>query len=160
MKLTKCLIFRINDQKFAIKTSSVLNIIEKARMVDVESGSDFYKSAIVFRGMTLPLLDMREILGMQSSEKQINECVLIAEVKLNEKLQIIGVAIDEVVEVAEIDDFMAYPYMPVVSGQNCDFREAVILRKGEPVIIINAGKLHYKYLAHSNITLKTPVIAN
>ncbi len=160
MKLSKCLIFRINEQKFAIKTSYVLNIIEKARMVEVDSSQEFYKTSIVFRGMNLPLVDMREILGMKPSVSKINDCVLIAEVKVNEKLQIIGIAIDEVVEVAEIDDIMAYPYMPVSTGNTCDFREAVILRKQEPVIIINAGKLHYKYLAQNNYNLKMPVIAN
>lgn len=160
MKLSKCLIFKINEQKFAIKTSCVLNILEKARMVETESAQDYFKSAIVFRGMTLPLVDMREILGMKPSASHLNECVLIAEVKINDKLQIIGISIDEVVEVAEIDDLMAYPYMPVSNGHFCDFREAVVLRKGEPVIVINAGKLHYKYLVKNNSNLKIPVIAN
>ena len=161
MKLSKCLIFRINNQKFAIKTSSVLNIIENARMINVEAVQEFYKNAIIFRGMSLPLVDMREILGMNPSTAKINECVLIAEVKVNEKLQIIGIAIDEVVEVAEIDDFMAYPYMPISAGNSCDFREAVVLRKQEPVIIINAGKLNYKYLSQNRFSsIKVPIIAN
>lgn len=160
MKASKCLIFKVNDQKFAIKTSCVLNIIEKARMVNEQAVNGFHKPAIAFRGMTLPLIDMREILGMQPSEEQINDCVLVVEVRMNDKLQIVGIAIDEVTEVTELDDFMAYPYMPLINGNTYDFREAVIVRNNEPVIIINGGKLHYKHIIQHSGGLKVPVSVN
>lgn len=160
MKASKCLIFKVNEQKFAIKTSCVLNIIEKARMTELPESNNQNGMAIVFRGMTLPLIDMRDILGMVSSKQPINECVLVVEVRLNDKLQIVGISIDEVVEVTELDDFMAYPYMPLVSGSVYDFREAVIVRDNEPVIIINGGKLHYKHILQNHYSTKAMVSVN
>jgi chemotaxis signal transduction protein len=150
MKISKFLIFKIDQQKFAIKTSSVINIVENAKLVHAgeESCSDY--TSLSFRGMTLPLINMRELLGLSSSLIQINECVLVAEIKINNTLLIAGISIDEVLEVAEIDDFSAYPYIPFASSNKYDFREAIVVRNGEPVIIINANKINFKQI-HENL---------
>ncbi len=150
MKISKFLVFKIEQQKFAIKTSTVINIVEHAKLVHADINSSSEYDSLSFRGMTLPLINMRELLGLRSLPSQINECVLVAEIKVNNTLLIAGISIDEVLEVAEIDDFSAYPYIPFASTHKNDFREAIIVRNGEPVIIINANKMNFKQI-HENI---------
>jgi purine-binding chemotaxis protein CheW len=139
MKLFKFLVFKINQQKIAIRTSMVYNIIEKAKIADIPFHKPYFKAMFSFRGMHIPLLDIKKIPGLSFEPEYLNKCVLIVEIKINECFELVGIPIDEVVEVTEIDDLFTYKYLPVLIGQNCDLNESVVLYNGEPVIILNVN---------------------
>jgi chemotaxis signal transduction protein len=139
MKLFKFLIFKINQQKIAIRTSTVYNIVEKAKIADIPFHNLYFKAMFSFRGIYLPLLDIKKILGLSCEPEYLNKCVLIVEVKINECIELVGIPIDEVIEVTEIDDLFTYKYHPVVIGHNCDLNESIVLYNGEPVIILNVN---------------------
>jgi chemotaxis signal transduction protein len=139
MKLFKFLVFKIDQQKLAIRTSMVFNIIERAKIVDIPFHKPYIQAMFSFRGMYIPLLNIKKILGLSSEPEYINKCVLIVEVNINECVELVGIPIDEVIEVAEIDDLFTYKYHPVLMGQNCNLNESIVLHDGEPVIILNTS---------------------
>ena len=141
MKTSKCLIFKADQQKFAIKTTNVVNILEKVRLVEVPIYGSLNTPIISFRGLNIPLINIREIMGMKSNDSFKNNCVLVVELKINSVLELVGISIDEIIEICELDDFMSYPYMPVSNSEKCEMREAIVLHNGEPVIVINANKI-------------------
>jgi purine-binding chemotaxis protein CheW len=141
MKLFKFLVFKIDQQKIAIRTSMVYNIIEKAKIADVPFHKPYFKAMFSFRGMCIPLLDIKKILELSSEPEYLNKCVLIVEVRINECIELVGIPIDEVIEITEIDDLFTYKYHPVLIGQNCDLNESIVLFNGEPIIILNASHI-------------------
>ncbi len=141
MKLAKCLIFKINQQKFAIRTSLVYNIVEKPRLVSTLPLKPYEKAMFSFRGMIIPLLDIRRILGLSLDSENNNPCVLIVELKINGYPELVGISIDEVIEVTEIDDILSYPYCSVSLGKQCNLRETILIRNGEPVVMLNTSRI-------------------
>ena len=132
MKTSKFLIFRIENQQFAVRTNMVLNIIEQAKITNqtfYDSNKPYYRSALSFRGMSLPLIDLRQILGMKIDEHNTENCVLVVEILIDNKPDLAGITIDEVIEIAEFDDFFTYPYIPIKKNSCGDMREGIIIRK-------------------------------
>jgi len=141
MKLTKCLIFKINNQKFAIRTSMVFNIVEKPRLIKAEYLKPYEKAKFSFRGMIIPLLDFRKILGLSSDKEIQSQSILIVELKINGYPELVGISIDEVIEVSDVDDILSYPYCSVTVGKECTLRETIIIKHGEPIIMIDTSKI-------------------
>lgn len=119
----------------------VYNIVEKAKLVNVPSPKPYYKAMFSFRGMLIPLMDIRKILGLSTEPENLNNCVLIVEIKINESIELVGIPIDEVLEISEIDDLLTYNYHPFQIGQKCDLNESIVLCNGDPVVVINANKI-------------------
>jgi purine-binding chemotaxis protein CheW len=142
MKLVKHLVFKINDQKFAIKVQRVLNVIERAKIVDVPALKPFHKGMINYRDTLIPLIDLRDMLKMNPSGKRVNECVMVLELKINGKLELAGLSIDEICEITEFDKLYAYPYKRIFTEMRiCDPRDGILVYNGEPLVLINADKV-------------------
>ena len=56
MKLSKCLIFKIKDQRFAVKTQNVIDFIEKVYLVSNPDSEEMCHKAFSFKIKTYHLL--------------------------------------------------------------------------------------------------------
>jgi chemotaxis signal transduction protein len=151
MKKSKCLIFKVDQQKFAIKSNNIVNILEHVKLIKEPISQTSQWCSFSFRGINIPLINIRNIMGLEKLNDFISGCVLVVELKINNKLELAGISIDEIVEISELDDFMSYPYMPVSSSQKCDIREAIVLHNGESVIVINVNKLSANQIAEDSL---------
>ncbi len=141
MKLAKCLIFKISNRKFAIRTSIVSNIIDKPKIINIPSLAPYQKAMFSYEGALIPLLDIKRNLGLaQDMENTSYSKILIVEIKNNNKIELTGIEIDEVIEVIKLDDILSYPFYNSSGKQNNNFRESVLIHKGEPVIFLNTSK--------------------
>jgi chemotaxis signal transduction protein len=152
MKLSKYLIFKIEKQKFAIKIHRVLNILEMARLIEGSLSKPYQKGIISFKGAMIPLIDLREIIGMPPSRKPLNECVLVLELKINGKMELAGMAIDEISEISEIDDLMLYPYNGIYNNPVNQVCEGLVIMNNEPLIMINSDKIVEDNRVKSRVT--------
>jgi chemotaxis signal transduction protein len=152
MRSSKFLVFRIDSQQFAVRTNMVLNIVEKAKIINhiiLDGNKPFYNSALSFRGMVVPIINMHEILGMKKDSSEVNDSVLIVEVIIAKKPELAGILIRDIVEIAEFDDFFAYPY---IKNNSCaDLREGIIIRNNQPVIVINSSKIFASNIYESKV---------
>jgi chemotaxis signal transduction protein len=154
MKSSKFLVFRIDSQQFAVRTNMVLNIVEKAKIINhiiLDGNKPFYNSALSFRGMVVPIINMHEILGMKKDSSEVNDSVLIVEVIIAKKPELAGILIRDIVEIAEFDDFFAYPYIPIKNNSCADLREGIIIRNNQPVIVINSSKIFASNIYESKV---------
>jgi chemotaxis signal transduction protein len=144
MRTSKFLVFKINCQQFAVRTNTVLNIIDKKEITDFsvyDYNKPYYKSAFSYKSNLVPIIDLRDILGMKNGITTTNESVLVVEIMINNSPELAGICIDEITEIADFDDFFAYPYIPIKQNSCSDLREGIIIRHNEPVIIINSSKI-------------------
>jgi chemotaxis signal transduction protein len=140
MKHFKYLIFKANQQKFAVRTSIVFNLIENAKLLNNSSEIPYYKALFSFRGMIIPLLDMRKLLDLSFDSESMNSCVLIVELKINESFELVGVPIDEVLEIAENDEMIRFGN-PSILEKYSEISYSTSLNCGEIVPVINLNEI-------------------
>ena len=140
MKLAKCLIFKVDKQCFAIRAKMVCDVIEKPQLINKASIQSFESAVFSFKGMLIPLLDIRKILGLSIESESLNQSVLIVEFKINGYSELVGIPADEVIEVKELDDLLSYPYCSVSDEKQSNLRETILIQNGTPVIMLNTGK--------------------
>jgi chemotaxis signal transduction protein len=118
----------------------VFNIVEKIKLIDSANLKSYEKAMFSFRGMVLPLIDLKKLLGT-SSDNIINSSALIVELKINGYAELVGIPIDEVLEVTEIDDILSYPYCSIAKEKQGNLRETLLIKNEEPIIMLNTDKI-------------------
>jgi len=144
MKLSKCLIFKIKDQRFAVKTQNVIDFIEKVYLVsnpDAENPKIFS-----YKNKHIPFIDFHYLLGVREEQEETASNVLVLNLNINNRNKLLGISVDEILEISELDDFLSYPYMPLINNRPFDFREAIIIHNNQPVIILNTHKVWAKQI--------------
>ena len=145
MKTSKFLVFRIGEQKLALRTNFILNIIENAKVgyrFNNETLTDENVNMLLkFKGLDIPLIKLEEKLGIKNSIHEEDKSVLVIEIQINCQPKLAGILISEVIEVVEFEDFFAFPYIPVKKTTNTDIREGIIVINNESILVINSSKI-------------------
>jgi purine-binding chemotaxis protein CheW len=99
VKGMQVVIFKLRDEQFAVETSKVQTISEAVTVTKVPRAPEYVKGLINLRGTVISLLDINLLLDVDKSEN-VQQSVII--LKLEDEL--IGVSVDQVDEVLEIDE--------------------------------------------------------
>lgn len=91
------IIFRLGSEYFATETEKIQNISDIMQITKVPTAPAHIKGLINLRGSIKPLVDIGMLLNIESDSNQENIIIL----KLDEEE--VGIAVDEVVEVVDID---------------------------------------------------------
>lgn len=102
-ELHKFLSFRLSGENFGIGILNIKEIIEYGNITEVPMMPDFVKGAINLRGHVVPVMDLAVRLGRQSDEISKRTCIVIVEVVSNGVTMDIGIVVDAVNEVIDID---------------------------------------------------------
>lgn len=93
------IVFKLNDEEFAIETSKVQGINDLMEITKVPGAPLYIKGLINLRGNVISLLDLELLLDIEKSEDNKNNIII-----LNIKEEQVGVVVDAVNEVMDIDD--------------------------------------------------------
>jgi chemotaxis signal transduction protein len=154
MKLSKFLIFRVNDQKFAVKANQVINVIEHT-ISGIEKQLDKNYFSFNFRGMDIPLLFIHKLMDDPLSNPSI---IILLELQINKNYQLIGISADEIIEITTLDDILSYPL--VFNNNSADsnnFGEEIIIHNNEPIIVL---KIDYYLLKNATLSYLSSFLAN
>ena len=66
------LTFRLGDEIFAIDVANVREILEFTKVTKVPKTPEYMRGVIHLRGSVVPILDMRQKFGMESTDKTID----------------------------------------------------------------------------------------
>jgi purine-binding chemotaxis protein CheW len=94
--------FKIGKENFAISVYKVLEIIQFEQITQIPNSSDFIRGVINFRGSIVPVINMhkRFNIGQQETETRM---VVIVDVRNNDNDVIMGLLVDQVVNVIEFN---------------------------------------------------------
>ena len=95
--------FEVGDELFAADVSNVINILEMVKITKVPLTPPYLLGVINLRGSVLPLADLRIKLGQPADENNINTCILVLSVVIDNELIQLGGIVDSVYEVMEIE---------------------------------------------------------
>ncbi|MDT8716678.1 purine-binding chemotaxis protein CheW [Clostridium sp. 19966] len=93
------IIFKLNEELFAVETSKVQGIENSMEITKVPTAPGYIKGLINLRGNVISLLDIDMLLDINKLDKEKNSIIIL---NMNEEL--VGIAVDDVSEVMEISD--------------------------------------------------------
>ncbi len=100
---TQYLTFMLGSEVFAIGILAIKEIIEFGGLTAVPMMPDCIRGVINLRGAVVPVLDLAARFGRPTSEATKRTCIVIVELEGSEQQQVIGVMVDAVNAVLEID---------------------------------------------------------
>jgi len=98
------LTFMLGAEVFAIGILHIKEIIEYGKLTTVPMTPDFIRGVINLRGAVVPVIDLSRRFGGVRSQISRRSCIIILELHSDEDRHVIGVVVDAVNEVLDIQD--------------------------------------------------------
>lgn len=122
---TQYLTFQAGGDTFAIGILDVKEIIEIEAITRVPMMPEFICGIINLRGRVVPVIDLSKRLGRTASKVSKKSCIVLVEVVHKDDSQTIGMMVDEVNEILEIDDQHTQPPPDFGTDIRTDFIRAM-----------------------------------
>lgn len=135
------LTFRLGEERFALSVRHVINILEMCRITVVPQMPDFVKGAINLRGEVLPVIDSRLKFGMSEIEITKNTCILVLEVEVDDQPAKLGILVDAVDEVLELDESDIKNSPTIGKQYNNEFIAGMIEHDDKFTMLLNINKV-------------------
>ena len=122
----KYLTFLVQDGEYGIEIQFVTEIIGVQDITPVPHTHHYVKGIINLRGTIVPVIDMRLRFSQEEAEYTDRTCIIV----LSMEDMSIGLIVDEVVEVLDIDDEHIQPPPSGNSGRQNHFIKAIGTARG------------------------------
>lgn len=129
-------IFKLNDEQFAVETSKVQSINDAMEITKVPKAPAHIKGLINLRGNVISLLDINLIIDVPKKENDENSENSIIILEMDDEL--VGIVVDQVDEVLDLDESMIE--RPGDDNKR-PYIEGIINFKDRVVTLINIDKL-------------------
>ncbi len=129
------LTYKLGNELFALDIAKVREVLDFTAITQVPKMPEFMRGVINLRGSAVPVVDLRLKLGMPKTDKTVDTCVIITEVRMNGDATTVGALADSVQEVMDLDPEHIESAPRIGTGLNTDFIKGMG-RHGERFIII------------------------
>ncbi len=126
-------VFTIDSEEFAVETSKVQGINGLMKITKVPKAKKYIKGLINLRGSILSVLDINLLLGMNSSDENNNNIIVL---ELDGEQ--VGITVDHVEEVMNVEEDMI---KRVHENKNKPFIKGIINLDNRILTIIDIDKL-------------------
>jgi len=99
----KYLTFKLGEEEFGLQILKVHQIIQMPAITKVPRTPDFVRGVINLRGKVIPAIELRTKFEMGSCADTEKTCIIVVQVDSPSGTIIMGIVIDEVKEVLEIE---------------------------------------------------------
>jgi len=117
----KYLTFRLDEEEFGVEILKVREIIGLMGITVVPRTPMFIRGVINLRGKIIPVVDLRLKFGMPSTEDTELTCIIVVDMSVDEQLVQMGILVDSVSEVLNIQGDSIEPTPAFGAGVNTDF---------------------------------------
>jgi purine-binding chemotaxis protein CheW len=137
MKDLRLITFRVGPETFVLDIMAVRQIIPYAGSTSVPTAPDFVEGIIVLRNEVIPIVDLRDRLYPQLTERAEQPLVLIT----HSSAGMIGLKVDEVRRIVNVGADALLPPPPLVRGIRGELLIAVIKQGDEIYLLIDLENL-------------------
>lgn len=95
--------FELDNDHFAIEIGIIQEVIEYRKVTRVPRSPEFMQGVINLRGQVIPVVDLRVYFGMSTKEANLDTCIIIIDIEVDNEACAIGIVADSVQEVVEFD---------------------------------------------------------
>jgi purine-binding chemotaxis protein CheW len=135
------LTFVLGREIFALNILNVKEIIEYGQLTEVPKMPVFIRGVINLRGAVVPVIDMAARFDKPSAQITRKTCIVIIEVAHAGGTQVVGVMVDAVNEVVDIESSNIEPAPSFGANIRADFIEGMGKIEGKFVIILNVNSV-------------------
>jgi purine-binding chemotaxis protein CheW len=101
--ISQVLTFKLDQEIFAVDVGRIREVLELTAMTKLPGTPDFVRGVLNLRGDVVPVVDLRMKLGLGMTDKTVDTCVVISEIAVDGQRVVVGVLVDSVQEVIDID---------------------------------------------------------
>ncbi len=135
------LTFVLGREVFAINILNVKEIIEYGQLTEVPKMPAFIRGVINLRGAVVPVIDMAARFDKPTAEITRKTCIVIIEVAHATGTQVVGMMVDAVNEVVDIEAGNIEPAPSFGANIRADFIEGMGKIEGKFIILLNVNKV-------------------
>lgn len=135
------LTFILGKEVFAINILNIKEIIEYGNLTEVPKMPGFIRGVINLRGAVVPVIDMAARFDKPSAQITRKTCIVIIEVEHEDTKQVVGVMVDAVNEVLDIEQSEIEPAPSFGANIRADFIDGMGKIDGKFVMILNVNKV-------------------
>jgi purine-binding chemotaxis protein CheW len=135
------LIFSLGSELFAVGTLRVREIIEYGKVTTVPMMPPFMRGVINLRGAVVPVIDLNARFGRARTEISRRTCIVILEVHRGEDFHVLGIIVDAVSAVCQIDSSSIEPAPCFGTRIRMDFIDGMAKVNGGFVILLDLGQV-------------------
>ena len=126
-------VFKVNEEQFAVEASKVQSINDMMEITKIPKSAEYIKGLINLRGTIISLLDINLLLDIDKGEGAQENIIIL---NLNEEF--VGVTVDQVDEVLEIEEEIIEK---VEIDKKKTYIKGVINFKDRIITLIDIGRL-------------------
>lgn len=105
----KYLTFALSGEIYGLEILKVQEIIGMMSVTRVPRTPEFMRGVINLRGKVIPVVDLRLKFGLASTEDTERTCIIVVQVSKGDTTVIMGIIVDEVSEVMDINEKQIEP---------------------------------------------------
>ncbi len=140
-EINQFLTFVVGEETFALNILPIKEIIEYNKITKVPMVPDFIRGVINLRGNVVPVIDLSARFSWKKSEVTKRTCIIIVEVE-NETEQLdIGIVVDVVNEVLDLQDVDIEPPPALGAKIRTDFISGMGKVNDTFIILLEIGKI-------------------
>jgi purine-binding chemotaxis protein CheW len=131
------LTFALGGELFAVGILNVKEIIEYGNLTEIPMMPSFIRGVINLRGAVVPVVDLAARFGGKPTDIQRRTCIVIVEMRIEDTRQELGIMVDAVSEVLEIQGKDIEPAPSFGAKIRADFIAGMGKVNGKFVIILD-----------------------
>lgn len=135
--LLKLVGFYLGTEEYAVDILRIKEIKLMQQITKVPKAPDFVEGVINLRGDIVPIIDLKKKLNL--GEAVIDEETKIIVVEIEGKM--VGMIVDEVSEVIEIEDTKLAPPPPIIAGIEGEYLKGVGRMKDKLLILLDITQI-------------------
>lgn len=133
----KFLTFKLGEEEYGLEILKVREIIGLMDITDVPRTPEFIRGVINLRGKIIPVIDLRRKFGMHPTEDTELTCIIVVDVERESSVIQMGILVDSVCEVLDINDQEIEPTPSFGADVNADFILGMAKCRDEVKILLN-----------------------
>ncbi len=140
-KINQYLTFKLGAEIYALDVGNAREILEYSVVTHIPRMPGWMCGVINLRGTVLPVVDLNAKLGMSIQPRTVNTCIIVTEVFVDNDSFLIGVLVDAVQEVFEMDESEIKPAPSFGARLSTEFLKGMGRRSNNLFLILDIQKV-------------------
>ena len=140
-KTAQYLTFALGKDTFAVDIAPIREIIEYPGLTEIPMMPDFLRGVINLRGAVVPVIDLSVRFGRGETAIGRRTCVVIIEIAIDDGQHALGILVDGVNEVLEVEGSQIESRPEFGMGMRADFVNGMIRIDGRFIIILDVNQV-------------------
>jgi purine-binding chemotaxis protein CheW len=129
--------FRLHDQEFCVKTTTIREIRGWAPSTPIPHSPPEVIGVMNLRGSVIPIIDLAYKLGMKSTVANERSAIVVAEVHN----MVIGMLVDRVSDILTVPSSQVQPVPEITASFDKTFSEGIIANENGMICFLNLSKM-------------------